>query len=175
MLELAYAAALLAAAPSDWTPPVEVRAESEKCVSYRARLAGEYLIVQAQHEPGWHTYAMDNKKRAEEKLAGRPSLGLEKPTEISISGGLELAGPWRQTPPKDMSRPELLWFTWGFEGQAEFAAKVRVRGAEPARIGVRGQACKESTCKNIDVEFLLPPQATQASAQPDLKHLIPVR
>ena len=58
---------------------------------------------------------MDNRIRAEEKLAGKKSLGIDHPTEIKVSGGLEVEGPWHQTNPKDFSRPELRWFSWGFE------------------------------------------------------------
>ena len=89
-------------------------------------------MVRAAIEPGWHTFAMDNKQRAEEKLAGRKSLGIDHPTEITLTGGLEMAGPWYQTPPKDFSKPELRWFSWGFERQALFAAKIRRRAARGA-------------------------------------------
>ena len=79
---------------ADWSNPVEVRHDVQKCVSYRARLSGDFLVVQATHEPGWHTFAMDNKLRAQEKLAGKRSLGIDSPTEIVFAEGLELYGPW---------------------------------------------------------------------------------
>jgi len=167
-----------AARAGDWTDPVEVRHDLKRCVSYRARLAGEYLVVQATHEAGWHTYAMDNKQRAEEKLAGRQSLGIDGPTEIKLTQGLEAAGPWYQSPPKDLSRPELQWFTWGFDGQALFVAKVRRSGAGPARIAIGGQACTETTCKKIDVAISLPLAASNTNADPsdiDLEALVRVR
>ena len=88
----------------DWTMPVEVRHEVARCLSYRARLSGQYLVVQATLEPGWHTFAMDNSQRAKEKLAGKQSLGIERPTEIKVSQGLEVVGRWYQTPPKDASQ-----------------------------------------------------------------------
>src|SRR5262250_1020950 len=69
---------------ADWTDPVEVRQEAKRCVSYRARLDGQFLVVEASHEEGWHTYAMDNTQRAQEKLAGRKSLGIDRPTEIGL-------------------------------------------------------------------------------------------
>lgn len=167
-----------AARAGDWTGAVEVRYEFKRCVSYRARLNGEFLIIQATHEPGWHTYAMDNKQRAEEKLAGRQSLGIDGPTEIRVTRGLEAAGPWRQSPPKDFSKPELQWFSWGFDEQALFVAKVRRSGAGPARITVRGQACTETTCKQIDVAISLPLAGgnTRADASDaDFKALVQVR
>ena len=39
-------------------------------------------------QPGWHTFAMDNERRAAEKLAGKTSLGIDQPTQIKVSGGL---------------------------------------------------------------------------------------
>jgi hypothetical protein len=163
---------------ADWTEPVEVRHELKRCVSYRARLNGQFLIVQATLDPGWHTFAMDNRQRAQEKLAGRRSLGIDLPTEIRLTEGLELAGPWYQSPPKEFSKPELRWFSWGFEGQVLFVAKVRPLGAGPARIAVRGQACAEAICKNIDVEISVPLGGTNPGTHTsdiDFKSLIQVR
>jgi len=161
-----------------WTDAVEVLHEFKRRVSYRARVQGEFLVVQATQEPGWHTYAMDNKQRAEEKLAGRQSLGIDAPTEISLTQGLEVVGPWYQSPPKDLSKPELQWFTWGFETQALFVAKVRRSGPGPARIAVRGQACTDTICKRIDLAISLPLESAGADADAskvDLKVLVQVR
>jgi len=175
VLGITCAAAVFAA---DWTDPVEVRQELKRCVSYRAKLDGPFLVIQAAHEAGWHTYAMDNKQRAQEKLAGKRSLGIDRPTEIGLTGGLDLAGPWYQSPPKDFSKPELRWFSWGFEGQTLFVAKVRRLGTVPARIEIHGQACTEATCKNIDVEIAVPPAEARtdaAASDIDLKTLVQVR
>ncbi len=100
-----------AAWAGEWTEAVEVRHDDNLCLSYRARLDGPFLVVMATIEPGWHTFAMDNKLRAEEKLAGKKSLGIDHPTEIALSGGLEAAGPSQQSAPKDFSKPELRWFS----------------------------------------------------------------
>jgi DsbC/DsbD-like thiol-disulfide interchange protein len=167
-----------AARQGDWTNPAEVRHEENLCLSYRARLDGPYLVVRAAIEPGWHTFAMDNKKRAEEKLAGKRSLGIDHPTEITLTGGLIVDGPWYQSPPKDFSKPELRWFSWGFERQALFVAKVRRSGAAPVNIAIRGQACTETTCKNIDVAFPLPFANAKLDGNPtevSLKDMVPVR
>ena len=162
----------------DWTDAVEVTYDFKRCVSYRARLDGAFLVVQATHAAGWHTNAMDNQRRAEEKLAGKPALGVDAPTEIKLTQGLEAAGPWYQTAPKDFSKPELEWFTWGFDGEALFVAKVRRSGAGPARLAVGGQACTATTCKKIDVAISLPPAGVRTDAAPsavDFQGLVRVR
>ena len=159
----------------DWSNPVEVRHDVQKCVSYRAKLDGDFLVVQATHEPGWHTYAMDNKLRAQEKLAGKRSLGIDSPTEIVFAEGLELDGSWHQSVPKDLSKPELRWYSWGFEGQALFVAKVRRMRVGPASLAVRGQACSDAICKNIDVTISVPLGGNTVKADIDLKSLVQVR
>jgi hypothetical protein len=90
---------------------------------------------------------------------------------------LETVGPWYQTAPKDFSKPEIRYFSWGYEQSAIFAAKVKRTGAGPARIAVRGQACTETTCKNIDAAILLTLDDAQpdGAAEIDLKNLIQVR
>ena len=165
----AIALAVAASAGTAWTGEsanaVEVRHdESTLCLTYRARLEGALLVIEAAIEPGWHTFAMDNQKRAEEKLAGRKALSVDQPTEISVGGGLAVAGHWRQSAPKDFSKPELRWFSWGFEKKAVFATEVRRVGSGAARIGIRGQACTESICKNIDVALTLVPPRNAAKA-----------
>ncbi len=155
-LAVIFLAGAGAARPAGWTPAVEVQHDFKRCVAYRARLAGEYLVIEAVHEPGWHTVAMDNTRRAQEKLAGRPALGVDTPTSFQVTQGLEVNGPWLQSPPKDFSRPELQLFTWGFEGRALFAARVRKTGGGPARIAVGGQACTDTICKKVEVEITLP-------------------
>ena len=98
------------------------------------------------------------------------------PPVRAVKGGLATDGGWLQTPPKDFSKPELRWFSWGFERQALFAAKVKRTGAAPSKITLRGQACTETTCKNIDVELtLLAGKAEATPVELDLKTLVPVR
>jgi DsbC/DsbD-like thiol-disulfide interchange protein len=146
-----------------WSLPVEARRRNLKVASYRAKLAGDVLLIEVTHEPGWHTYALDNLERAKKK-AGEPPLGIEKSTQIELSGGLRAAGQWRQSPPKDLSQPEIQWFTWGFEDTALFAVKVQRRGkAKEAVITINGQACKETTCAMIDdLEIRLPLNAASS-------------
>jgi hypothetical protein len=171
---LAGAACLLAAEG----PAAEVRSDDTLCLTYHAKLDGSYLVIRAAIESPWHTFALDNKKRVEEKLAGKKSLGTDQPTEFTVTGGLELAGPWLQTEPKDFSRPALRWFSYGFERQAVFAAKVRRTGVQPLRIAVRGQACTDTICKNIDAAMTVPTTGAKLAGDPTeikLSDLIPVR
>ncbi|MCC6590109.1 MAG: hypothetical protein IT168_25680 [Bryobacterales bacterium] len=156
-----------------WTEPVHVRHELKPCISYRAKLAGEYLIVEATLDEGWHTFAMDNQKRADDKLAGKKALGIDRETSIQLNNGLSATGGWLQSAPKDFSKPELRWFSWGFEKKAYFAAKVKPAGAGPAQLTIKGQACTESVCKNIDVELTVPVKADPEDAA--VKSLTPVR
>ncbi len=177
MMKTFLVAGVLAAtaAGADWSAPVEVRHDDQRCVTYRARAAGGYLSVEAVHDEGWHTYALDNRVRALEKLAGRQSTGIDRPTELKVTG-LELDGPWHQTPPKDVSKPELLWFTWVFSGRAVFIAKLKGPAAGTVRISIRGQACTESTCKEISATLEVPaPDAGSGAPPAEWRGLIPVR
>lgn len=164
------AAGLLNAA--DWTKPVEVMHEVTRCISYRAKLEGDTLLIEVKPEKGWHTFAMDNKVRVEEKLAGKKALGVDKPTEVKITG-LEVVGGWMQTPPKDFSKPELRLYAWGFEETALLAAKVK-RTAGPIQVGIRGQSCTEVNCRNIDIAIAVP-AGGKPGAPVDLASLVPVR
>ena len=176
-LKLLIALAITSVAQAaEWTAPVHVLHEFKPCVTYRAKLDGEYLVVQATIQPGWHSFAIDNERRAAEKLAGKPSLGIDQPTILKVQNGLEVAGPWHQTPPRDFSKPELRWYSWGFEQQATFASKVRHTGAGPVEIDIRGQACSDKTCKNIDVSLSMPLSApAEATTTVDLKALVQTR
>jgi hypothetical protein len=153
-----------AVASPDWSKPVPVYDDETLCMTYRAAWTGTHLVVEAKIEPNWHTFAMDNRARQQVKLAGRPSLGIEKPTSIAVTGALELAGPWKQSEPKDFSKPDLLWFTWGFEEKVTFAVPVRKNGSGPAEVTVRGQACSGSICRNIEAVMQVGPDPVPAAS-----------
>jgi hypothetical protein len=171
----------LLAQSTNWSAPVELRHEDDRYITYRARLQGGQLIVEAKLDSPWKTFCMDNKLRSDEALKGRQSLGVDGPTEIRLSGGLQLAGGWRQSPPKDFSKPEINWYTFGYQDRALFAAPVRrvpaqASSSNSALIEIRGQSCTETTCKNIDIEISLPLDAARpGTAVVDLKPLIAVR
>lgn len=163
-------------AASEWSQPAEVRHGEKLVLTYQARLEGDYLVVRAAIEPGWHTFVMDNKTREQEKLAGKRSLGTEKDTAVTAIQGLAINGPWMQADPKDLSQPAIRHFTWGYEKDAVFAAKARRTGIGPAEIKVTGQACAADICNNIEVTLTLPAgKGKAASSDFSIKTLIPVK
>lgn len=172
-LSLLTGAASLLGFDGEWGKPAVVTHDDQPAVTYRARVAdGSHLLVDVKLEEGWHTFTMDNDKRAAEKLAGKKALSGDKPTTISVSGGIEVTGPWLQSEPKDFSNAEIRLFSWGFEKHSTFAAPVKVSGAGELRI--RGQACTEAVCKNIDLTLAVPAAQTAGPAA-NLKNLIAVR
>jgi hypothetical protein len=173
---LLVSALALSVNAADWSQPAEVRHDDKVVLTYRAKLEGDYLIVRAALEPGWHTFVMDNKQREQEKLAGKPSLGIEKSTEIKAVKGVTIARPWLQAPPKDLSQPEIRHFTWGYEREATFAAKAKRNGAGPAEVQVEAQACAADICKNIDVTLSVPAGTAKAAANDvNIKTMVPVK
>jgi hypothetical protein len=100
-----------------------------------------------------------------EALKGKKALSADMPTKVTVGEGLTVTGPWKQTAPLDFSKPELRIFTWGFEGEAVFAAPVKREGAV-GKVGVKGQACTPSICKNIDVKVDVGLDATPFDASP---------
>ncbi len=138
-----------------WSDVVEVRRGSSLAVSYRAQLRGDWLVVEAAHQPNWHTYAMDNQWRAARALKGDEGLGSELPTEIKLGKGLEAIGSWYQTKPSDLSKPELRWYSWGFDDVSQFAVRVKTTGQPLAALSIRGQACDAKTCLTVNVSIPL--------------------
>lgn len=179
MLSLRIPAVLLAlAVPAfcgEWTEEAHASRNGRSLAAYRAKLDGEYLVVEVKTAAGWHTYAMDNKQRAREALAGKMSLGVEENTQVTVSQGLEVTGPWHQSQPKDFSQPELRWFTWGFDGRALLAAKVKRTGAGPASVAVRAQICDSVSCQAIDTGLELPLPPEQGKTELDIRTLTKVR
>ena len=158
----------------DWSPAVEVIHDETICLKYQARIDGDLLLVRAQIAPGWHTFAMDNKIRATERLAGKRSLGQDKPTSIAVSGSVTPTGNWYQNEAKDFSKPEQNWFSWGFENEVVFAVKLAGAGGGEAVLVMKGQTCSESTCKNIDATLTLA-TVKLGPGRPMPTGLVPVR
>ncbi len=139
-----------AAVAQDSGEPVrqEVWLGENLAVSYAARTEGDWLVVDVWHEPGWHTYAMDNVQRARE-VTGKARPDTELPTVITPSPGIELAASWRQTVPTELSQPELRWYTWGFADRSFFAARV-LRADPGGWVQVDAQACTDRLCAMVD-------------------------
>jgi hypothetical protein len=150
---VAFLVAASAALAGDWSGVETVRYRDDAVASFRARVVGGYLVVEAELAPGWHAFALDNVERARRR-SGKEDPETELPTRIEVQGGLELIGPWYQSPPVDLSQPELRWYTWGFEGTATLCSKVsRPVGSavgESAFVVINGQACTEEVCARID-------------------------
>jgi len=172
-----YLLAAMAVSAAEWSKPLEIIVDDTICASYKARVDdGGNLVIALTLANGWHTFAMDNQIRANEKLAGKKALGMDKPTSFAVSGGLAIDGPWRQPPLMDFSKPELRIFSWGFEKQALFSAKARRTGAgSKAFIAVKGQACTETICKDINREFELDLALPASPAEPEQAALTAIR
>jgi len=163
------------ACAAEWSQPAEVRHEDELVVSYTARIDGPYLVVRANIAQGWHTFALDNVERVKEKLAGKPALSMDRSTEITADG-IQIEGPWRQSAPKDFSKPSLRMFSFGYDQAGLFAAKVRPTGSTSAKLRIRGQACTQTVCKNVDVALTVPVPAKPTSvSEVKLEELVQVR
>ena len=160
VLALLGAAAPAAAQKSEEPAPQEVWFGDDIAVTYEARLEGDWLVVEARHEPGWHTYAMDNVERARE-ATGRERPDTELPTRLTPSPEIELASAWRQTAPTDLSQPDIRWYTWGFEDRSFFAARVE-RADAGGWLQVDAQACTDRLCAMVDA---LPVPVTRSSAR----------
>lgn len=167
----------LAACAAEWSKPVEIVVDDTVCATYRARVDVDgRLVIALTLAEGWHTFAMDNQIRAKEKLAGRKALSADKPTTFAVSGGLAVEGPWMQPALLDFSKPELRIYSWGFEKQALFAAKVKRSGTERvARVGIKAQACTPTICKDINKELELDLSVATGPAEAGLASLTTVR
>ena len=76
-------------------------------------------------------------------------------------GAIRIVGRWRQSPPLDLSAPEIRWYTWGFEGTVLFVANAEWSGGLQGRLTINGQACSAEVCARID-DLVLDVQATPA-------------
>ena len=174
----------LAAEPIPWTKEIVVYNGAETVVRFSAGLTKEYLIVRAIHKKDWHTYAIDNELRANEALAGKASLGVEQGLSLEVQGDLKFDGGWLQSAPKDLSKPELRWFTFGFEDRAYFVRKLTKDSARSAEVQVSGQACSGETCCRVQVVLPVGPDVETRAEQSEskgvtiesiMKHLVAVK
>lgn len=166
VLLVGVVAALPAVAQEGEAPaPQEVWFGDDIAVTYEARIEGDWLVVEVRHEPGWHTYAMDNVERARE-ATGRDRPDTELPTRITPSPEIVLASPWQQTDPADLSQPDLRWYTWGFEERSFFAARVE-RAGPGGWVQVDAQACTDRLCAMVDALRVPVTRSSERSIDPD--------
>jgi len=140
----------------EWSESKEIRQRrSGMVVSYKAKLDGDWLIIEATHGKGWHTYTLDNLERAQKKT-GKEKPETELSTVIELSGGLKPVGAWYQTKPKELSTPEIKWYTWGFENVSRFATQVELIDQSATTITINAQACNASSCSMVsDLQLTL--------------------
>ncbi len=141
---------------------VRVWLDDMQAVTYRARVEGDWLVVEVVHEPGWHTYSMDNVIRARDK-SGKARPETELPTVITPLEGLTIQGDWRQSPPVDLSTPDIRWYTWGFEGRSYFAARID-QATLPSSVQIDGQACTDALCAMVEA-LVVPVDSNEAADQ----------
>ncbi|MDE2883082.1 MAG: hypothetical protein OXP70_14620 [Acidobacteriota bacterium] len=164
-LMLAGIAAAAGAQGTAEPPRQEIWLGENLAVSYAARIEGDWLVVDAWHEPGWHTYAMDNVQRARE-VTGKARPDTELPTVITSSPEIELDASWRQTVPTELSQPELRWFTWGFADRSFFAARV-LRADPGGWVQVDAQACTDRLCAMVDGLRVPVTESAERSVDPE--------
>ena len=158
-----------------WSQPAQVTLGGEHCVTYKATIRADLLIVAAKHHHDWHSYAMDNDVRAEEQLAGKTSLGVEAPTTIEVAG-VKTRGHWRQSEPVDMSQPEIRWYRWGFEGDAVFVTAIDPSSiTDEVTVKVRGQVCDDKRCQQVNVKLELAAESISDQAAKELPTLLAVK
>jgi hypothetical protein len=164
---------------TDWSEPITINRRREgMVVTYRAKIDSGYLIVEAKHGEGWHTYSMDNVARAQHK-SGKEIPETELPTVIKVGDELKTFGAWFQTTPKDLTMQSIKWYTWGFVNTSKFAIKVNAIEGSSTTLTISAQACNATQCSMVDAQTLtlnLPKNfsttdATIPPALPDKKYV----
>ena len=110
-------------------------------MTYRAQWDGEFLLVRGTIQPGWHTFVMDNKERQQERLKGKPSLGIEKSTEVTVVDGLTSHRALDAVSAQRLSKPEISLVYLGLR------KRCRVRGESPAEGS--GSCARRSTWTSV--------------------------
>lgn len=165
------AVAIAVAEENSDASPTEVWMGDELVVTYSAFTTEGTVYVRVDHEEDWHTYAMDNVLRAQER-SGKEVPETELPTRITMDG-VDVDSGWLQTEPLDLSQPELRWYTWGFEGRSWFARGLG-DSAAPSSVLINGQACTAELCAMVEDLAVAVSDATLAD-RPDLASLVVVR
>ncbi|MEM7674304.1 MAG: hypothetical protein AAF212_13250 [Verrucomicrobiota bacterium] len=147
-----------------WSPAAAAYYGDLAVVRYRAAMFGNTLVVEASHADTWKTYAIDNAKRSKEAFG--ENAQHENPTVINLPETVAPKDPWRQTRPKDYSKPGMNWFTWGFEGKAYFSIELESWPKEGFEIIVSAQVCDPKSCAMANNLVLTVPAENNAGASP---------
>ncbi|MFC5051166.1 Trx7/PDZ domain-containing (seleno)protein [Rubritalea spongiae] len=153
-----------------WSATDTIRKGSEIVVEYRATIANKHLIIEAKHHKGWHTYAIDNPQRAI-NLDGKKG-NQELPTQIQLPAELKTLSNWKQSVPNNYSKPEIHWYTWGFEGTSYFAIELAKTPTSPTEIGIRSQACDATSCAGTFDMILSVPAPTNLKENLILQNIL---
>ncbi len=163
IVALALSAPLATA--GEWSAPAKVRFGRTPVVEYRGKIESGYLVIEAKHAEGWHTYTMDNIERARE-ASGKENPETELPTRIEIGGRDIARDTWWQSEPKDLTMLDIKWYTWGFEDVAYFAVPLESTSGESLDVTIHGQACNASSCAMVDAVALSIPVSSETAPPP---------
>ncbi|MGJ8672180.1 Trx7/PDZ domain-containing (seleno)protein [Rubritalea sp.] len=144
---------------TNWSATEAIRKGNEIAVEYRATITNKHLIIEAKHHKGWHTYALNNPQLAI-KLKGKVG-DQDLPTAITLPSNIKPSQGWLQSPPNDYSKPEIHWYTWGFEGTSYFAIALDEMPKQAIEVGIRSQACTSESCAGtFDMTLKVPPPSS---------------
>lgn len=124
-----------------WSKPISIESGRKKVVTYRATLVNGHLLIQVRHRPGWSTFSMDNEARMI-GISGKKGE-QELPTKITLDPVIE--GEWLQSDPVNFSRPDIKWYSWGFQGVSYFAKKLAGPLKQDLVITINAQGCDKIT------------------------------
>ncbi|MEM1222671.1 MAG: hypothetical protein AAGH40_07890 [Verrucomicrobiota bacterium] len=127
-----------------WSAFAAARYDNRVVARYRAAIFQNTLVLEARYEEGWRSYAMDNAIRG--RQAAGPDAVFELPTELEVDSRVSLAGDWRQSPPENLSKSELNWFTWGYHDRAYFVCDLEAWPTHGVSLQINAQICNAQTC-----------------------------
>ena len=129
---------------------------------YQAAILRQTLVVEAQHEPGWYSYGMDNVIRSQAVNGKNAECAL--PTVITLDEEIYVAGVWYQSAPKDYSKLALPRHTWGFEGVATFTRTLAKLAGADFSLTIDAQVCDDPSCVMVKgLEITMPHQPQELS------------
>ena len=161
------------ASTSQWSKSKAAYNGQEIAIWYRGAVFGKTLVIEANHGKGWHSYSMDNTIRAQAKNG--PDAMSELPTRLRLEDSVKTAGDWRQTKPKDMSKPKMNWNTWGFEGKTYFIRELSELPKNDFSITINAQVCNEGSCAMAnDLVLKIPSKVNNETSPASVENTIAI-